>query len=83
MDTGVGIAIAGFFFSLASIVAMVLNFRKGTSNDYYTQLERRVTICEDDRKQLHAEVNQLRDHNFWLTQRLTEAGKLENKDMGN
>lgn len=82
MDTGIGIALGGFFLSLSSIVAMVLTFRKGAANDYYIQLEKRVSICEEDRKQLHAEINQLRQHNFWLTQRLTVAGKLENTERG-
>lgn len=72
MDTGTGLALSGFFVAVASILIASLGLRKGTQNNDYAQLERRVQLCEEDRRQLHIEIDGLRNSNLWLTQQLSE-----------
>lgn len=74
MDAGLGIAFGGFFISIAAVLIASITGRKNNQTADWSQLERRIVLCEDDRKQLHAELNSVREHNFWLTQKLIEAG---------
>ncbi len=75
MDTGIAITISGFFVSLAAILISAQASKRTNLNAYYTSLEGRIKLCEEDRAQLHAEISQLRDQNFWLSTKLQEAGK--------
>lgn len=75
LDTGIAIAISGFFISAGSIILVSLGMRRGTKTDDYAGLERRIQLCEEDRKQLRIEISSLRDSNLWLTQQLTGRAK--------
>ena len=75
LTTPVAIALGALIVSAASLMSLVIIFqdRKGedTQNVYVHQLERRIELCEEDRKQLHTELEACRGQVLWLTQELS------------
>lgn len=61
MTAGSGIALAGLIIAMATfIAAVVMNSRTLTrvaSSEWVRQLEKRIDDCEEDRKELHEELN--------------------------
>lgn len=67
------LAFAGVSLILSSFFAF-RSLSRSASADWVTQLEKRVSECERDRADLHKQIVELRDREFYLMSKLIEKG---------